>query len=189
MYFIFKETKQFQSSLFKYTTWIKSSLCLSYWRSGSVTAVLFVTEPPTMLLVPIRRDMQLWWLSHTAHCFEGVRLMFMNRALRRFYSEKARIMARVCAKWQWNARDCYWIARPANWIARPAKPGVQSSNTSWMRFTVTSHTPGRSRFYYIHIASKRNWDGHFVSASSSVQAMARCRIGADPPTEPTLIHH
>ena len=44
---------------------------------------------------------------------------------------------RVCAKWQWNARDwCYWIALP----------GVQSSNTSLVRFTVISHTPVCSRY-------------------------------------------
>ena len=37
-------------------------------------------------------------------------------------------------------------------------PGVQSSNTSRVRFTVISHTPVRSRFYHIHILYKRNWD-------------------------------
>ena len=42
---------------------------------------------------------------------------------------------------------------------RPARPGVQSSNTSRVRFTVISHTPGRSRFYHLHTVSKRNWDG------------------------------
>ena len=51
-----------------------------------------------------------------------------------------------------RTRLCYWIARPA-------KPGVQSSNTSRVRFTVISHTPGRCRFYHLHIVSKRNWDG------------------------------
>ena len=51
-----------------------------------------------------------------------------------------------------RTRLCYWIARPG-------KPGVQSSNISRVRFTVISHTPGRSRFYHIHIVSKRNWDG------------------------------
>ena len=35
----------------------------------------------------------------------------------------------------------------------------QSSNTSRVRFTVNSHTPGCARFYHIHIVSKRNWDG------------------------------
>ena len=45
----------------------------------------------------------------------------------------------MCAKWQWNARDCYWIARLA-------KPGVQSSNNSRVRFTVILHTLVRSRF-------------------------------------------
>ena len=59
--------------------------------------------------------------------------------------------ASMCAKRQWNARDCYWIARPA-------KPGVQSSNTSRVRFTVISNTPMRSRFYHTHIMYKRNWD-------------------------------
>ena len=33
-----------------------------------------------------------------------------------------------------RTRLCYWIARPA-------KPGVQSSNTSRVRFPVISHTP------------------------------------------------
>ena len=49
------------------------------------------------------------------------------------------------------ARLCYWIARPA-------KPGVQSSNTSRVRFTVISHTPMRSRFYHTHMMYNRNWD-------------------------------
>ena len=48
-------------------------------------------------------------------------------------------------------RLCYWIARPA-------KPGVQSSNTSRVRFTVISHTPMRYRFGHTHIMYKRNWD-------------------------------
>ena len=51
-----------------------------------------------------------------------------------------------------RTRLCYWIARPP-------KPGVQSSNTSRVRFTVISHTPVRSRFYHIHIVYKRNWYG------------------------------
>ena len=50
-----------------------------------------------------------------------------------------------------RARLCYWIARPA-------KPGVQSSNTSRVRFTVIMHTPMRSRFYHTHIMYKRSWD-------------------------------
>ena len=37
--------------------------------------------------------------------------------------------------------------------------GVQSNNTSRMRFTVISHTPMRSRFYHTLIMYKRNWDG------------------------------
>ena len=49
-------------------------------------------------------------------------------------------------------RMCYWIAGPA-------KPGVQSSNTSRVHFTVISYTPGHSRFYHINIVSKRIWDG------------------------------
>ena len=56
-----------------------------------------------------------------------------------------------------RTRLCYWMA-----IARPAKPGVQSSNTSRVRFTVISHTPVRSRFYHIHILYKRNWDGFWL---------------------------
>ena len=48
------------------------------------------------------------------------------------------------------------------WIARPAKPGVQSSNTSWVRFTVISHTPVRSRIYHIHILYKQNWNGSWL---------------------------
>ena len=54
-----------------------------------------------------------------------------------------------------RTRLCYWIARPA-------KPGLQSSNTSRVRFIVISHTLGRSRFYDIHILSKRNWVGAFL---------------------------
>ena len=51
-----------------------------------------------------------------------------------------------------RTRLCYWIARLA-------KPGVQSSNTSRVRFTVISHIHVRSRFYHIHNVYKRNWDG------------------------------
>ena len=54
-----------------------------------------------------------------------------------------------------RTRLCYWIARPA-------KPGVQSSNTSRVRFTVISHTPVRSRFYHIHTMYKRNWDSSWL---------------------------
>ena len=54
-----------------------------------------------------------------------------------------------------RTRLCYWIARPA-------KPGVQSSNTSRVRFTVISHTPMRSRFYHTHIMYKWNWDYFFL---------------------------
>ena len=50
-----------------------------------------------------------------------------------------------------RTRLCYWIERPA-------KPGVQSSNSSRVRFTVISHTPTRSRFYHTHIMYKRSWD-------------------------------
>ena len=58
----------------------------------------------------------------------------------------------VCEMTVKRTRLCYWIARPA-------KPGVQSSNTSRVRFTVISHTPMRSRFYHTHIRYQRNWDG------------------------------
>ena len=51
-----------------------------------------------------------------------------------------------------RTRLCYWIARPA-------KPGVQSSNTSRVRFTGISHTPMRSRLYHTHIMYQRNWNG------------------------------
>ena len=57
----------------------------------------------------------------------------------------------VCEMTVKRTRLCYWIARPA-------KPGVQSSNTSRVRFTVISHTPMRSRFYHTHFTCKRNWD-------------------------------
>ena len=64
----------------------------------------------------------------------------------------------VCEMTVKRTRLCYWIARPA-------KPGVQSSNTSRVRFTVISHTPMRSRFYHTyhhtfitHIMYKRYWD-------------------------------
>ena len=43
--------------------------------------------------------------------------------------------------------------------ARPTKPGVQSSNTSRVRFTVISRTAVHSRFYHTHIVYKRNEDG------------------------------
>ena len=48
------------------------------------------------------------------------------------------------------------------WIAWPAKPGVHSSNTSRVRFTVILHTPVRSRIYHIHILYKQNWDGSWL---------------------------
>ena len=57
----------------------------------------------------------------------------------------------VCEMTVKRTRLCYWIARPA-------KPGVQSSNTSRVRFTIISHTSMRSRFYHAHIMYKRNWD-------------------------------
>ena len=57
----------------------------------------------------------------------------------------------VCEMTVKHTRLCYWIARPA-------KPGVQSSNTSRVRFTVISHTPMRSRFYHTHIMYERNWN-------------------------------
>ena len=38
-------------------------------------------------------------------------------------------------------------ARLRYWIAGPAKPGVQSSNTSAVRFTFISHTPTHIRFF------------------------------------------
>ena len=58
----------------------------------------------------------------------------------------------VCEMTLKRTRLCYWIARSA-------KPGVQSNNTSRAHFAVISYTPGRSRFYHIHIVSKRNWGG------------------------------
>ena len=57
----------------------------------------------------------------------------------------------VCEMTVKRTRLCYWIA----W---PAKPIVQSSDTSRVRFTVISHTPMRSRFYHIHFTCKWNWD-------------------------------
>ena len=58
----------------------------------------------------------------------------------------------VCEMTVKRTRLCYWIARPA-------KPWVQSSNTSRVRFTVILHTPMRSRFYHTHnIMYKWNWD-------------------------------
>ena len=57
----------------------------------------------------------------------------------------------VCEMTVKRARLCYWIARPA-------KPEVQSSNTSRVRFTFISHTSMRSRFYHTYITYKRHWD-------------------------------
>ena len=54
-----------------------------------------------------------------------------------------------------RTRLCYWIARPA-------KPGVQSNNTSLVRFTVISQTPVCSRFYHTHYVYKQNWDGSYL---------------------------
>ena len=70
----------------------------------------------------------------------------------RLYSENAR----VCAKWQWNARDC------VTGLHDRRSRGVQSSNNSRVRFNVISHTPVRSRLYHIHIVYKRNWDGSYL---------------------------
>ena len=70
---------------------------------------------------------------------------------RRLYRERTGVYEMTVKR----TRLCYWIARPA-------KPGVQSSNTSRVRFTVNSHTPVRSRFYHIHIMYKRNWDGSWL---------------------------
>ena len=80
--------------------------------------------------------------------------------------------AHVCAKWQWNAWDCVTGLHDS--------PGVQSSNNSRVRFTVISHTPGRSHFYHIHIMSKRNWDGaclmNWTQQSYSFFKFAFCSI-------------
>ena len=54
--------------------------------------------------------------------------------------------------WRWRTGVCEMTVkrmRLCYWIARPAKPGVQSSNTSRVRFIVISHTPGRFRFYHM----------------------------------------
>ena len=46
-----------------------------------------------------------------------------------------------------RTRLCYWIAQPA-------KPGVQSSNTSRVRFTVILHTLVHSRFYHMYCTNR-----------------------------------
>ena len=85
---------------------------------------------------------QFWWLP----------------AIIRSYSENAR----TCVKWQWNALDCYLIAQPA-------KPGVQSSNTSRVSFTVISHTPRRSHFYHIHsVQTELRWPNWIVGPQPKV---------------------
>ena len=61
----------------------------------------------------------------------------------------------VCKMTVKRTKLCYWITRPA-------KPGVQSSNTSRVRFTVITHTSVHFRFYHIHILYKRNWDGSWL---------------------------
>ena len=72
-----------------------------------------------------------------------------------------------------RTRLCYWIARLA-------KPGVQSSNASRVRFTIISHTPGRSHVYHMHIVSKPNWDGaclmHLTQKSYLFFTFAACSI-------------
>ena len=59
----------------------------------------------------------------------------------------------VCEMTVKRTRLCYWIARPA-------KPGVQSSNTSRVRFTVISHTPKRCRFYHIKYCVQKELGWH-----------------------------
>ena len=61
--------------------------------------------------------------------------MIMVRGSLGLYSENAR----VCAKWQWNARD--------------------SGVTGLHDHCHFAHTHVRSRFYHIHNVYKRNWDG------------------------------
>ena len=63
----------------------------------------------------------------------------------------------MCAKWQRNARDC-----------------VTELHDRWVRFTVISHTPVRSRFYHIHIVYERNWDGSCLL--NLTQKVIRCYI-------------
>ena len=52
----------------------------------------------------------------------------------------------------------YWCASIARTVGCVWNDS-ETNETSRLRFTVISHTPGRSLFSHIHIVSKRNWDG------------------------------
>ena len=54
-----------------------------------------------------------------------------------------------------RTRLCYWIAHLA-------KPGVQTSDTIWVCFTVILHTPRHSSFYHTYMVYTRNWDGSWL---------------------------
>ena len=67
------------------------------------------------------------------------------------YSENAR----VCAKWQWNARDSGVIGLHDR-RSRECNPVTPVECVS---LSFRTHTHVRSRFYHIHNVYKRNWDG------------------------------
>ena len=95
-----------------------------------------------------------FWLSSLPWCEVKISMFYFKVMC--FYSKNAWL----CAKWQWNARDCV--------TGLHGSPGIQSSNTSRVRFTVISHTPGCSRFYHIYIVPTRNWDGACLFAIGSI---------------------
>ena len=99
--------------------------------------------------------MQKCWSSSVAHMH-----WYAKKILMMFYWQFPQFgtICDLCGSIEMTVkctRVCYWIARPSN-------PGKQSNNTSRVRFTVISHTSGRSRFHRIHIVSKRNWDGAWL---------------------------
>ena len=57
----------------------------------------------------------------------------------------------VCAKWQWNARDC--VTGLHDRRSRECSPVTPVECVS-----LSFRTPMCSRFYHIHIIYKRNWD-------------------------------
>ena len=74
---------------------------------------------------------------------------WLSESSMRLYNLKAR----VCANWQWNARDC--VTGLHSWLRRSCNP-VTQSRAFHFHF---AHTRAFSIWSQKHIVYKRNWDG------------------------------
>ena len=122
----------------------------SDWFRRSVFLENENSERPCFMHICITRP---WWINSSSSNFiartHGCVLVCSTPLLARRHGTWNSLG--VCEMTVKRTRLCYWIARPA-------KPGVQSSNTSRVRFTVISHTHVFSLLSHTHIMYKRNWD-------------------------------